>query len=224
MQPRTLSCGLIVATGSECREDLDAQLRDRARFGDPMAHLVKQRQAEPPAPVIPDHVQQQMAKSGFVIPQVSSRPSQHAEITPPPWVHAPSAWSRVLLVYTEQPPISLVGLVGGTMAAALLLLLILCLVMLHAYDQCIFATMWNPLSFQCLAAGRRLRMASAVRVVANLMATGIYLSPAMTLLSFACRASSSNNVCPQTEFKFALLVFEASAAMSPSLQATPAGF
>ncbi|KAK9840453.1 hypothetical protein WJX74_010068 [Apatococcus lobatus] len=51
------------------REDLDSQLKDRTRFGDPMAHLVKKRQAEPPAPVIPEHVQQQMAKSGFVIPQ-----------------------------------------------------------------------------------------------------------------------------------------------------------
>ncbi|KAK9845574.1 hypothetical protein WJX84_006264 [Apatococcus fuscideae] len=51
------------------REDLDDQLRDRTRFGDPMAHLVKKKQLEPPAPVIPEHVRNQMAKSGFVIPQ-----------------------------------------------------------------------------------------------------------------------------------------------------------
>ncbi len=53
------------------REDLDSQLRDRSRFGDPMAHLVKKKQAEPPAPVIPEHVRQQMTNSGFVIPHVS---------------------------------------------------------------------------------------------------------------------------------------------------------
>ena len=42
---------------------------DQVRFGDPMSHLVKQRGAAPPPPVIPDAMAKQMKKSGFVVPQ-----------------------------------------------------------------------------------------------------------------------------------------------------------
>ena len=43
---------------------------DRLRFGDPMSHLVKQREAAPPPPVIPERMAKQMKKSGFIVPQV----------------------------------------------------------------------------------------------------------------------------------------------------------
>lgn len=47
------------------------QFADRARFGDPMAHLVRQKEAAPPPPVIPERMARQMKKSGFVVPQAS---------------------------------------------------------------------------------------------------------------------------------------------------------
>ncbi|KAK9805845.1 hypothetical protein WJX73_006982 [Symbiochloris irregularis] len=50
--------------------DLDSALRERERFGDPMAHLVRRRQAQAPAPaIVPEHMAKQMRKSGFMVPQ-----------------------------------------------------------------------------------------------------------------------------------------------------------
>lgn len=46
---------------------------DRARFGDPMAHLVKKKAEAPPPSAIPQNLVKQM-KSGFIIPQVSPLP------------------------------------------------------------------------------------------------------------------------------------------------------
>jgi len=43
----------------------------RSRFGDPMAHLVRQKEVAPPPPVIPERMAQQMKKSGFIVPQAS---------------------------------------------------------------------------------------------------------------------------------------------------------
>ena len=51
-----------------CREDVDALLKERERFGDPMAHLVKKRPAVEPH-IVPAALQKKMKKSGFVIPQ-----------------------------------------------------------------------------------------------------------------------------------------------------------
>lgn len=51
--------------------DIDRAFRDRVRFGDPMAHLAARRAGNaPPPPVVPQHMQRQMRKSGFVVPQV----------------------------------------------------------------------------------------------------------------------------------------------------------
>eukprot|EP00884_Botryococcus_braunii_P001158 jgi/Botrbrau1/11042/Bobra.92_2s0013.2 len=60
-------------------KDLDALYRQQVRFGDPMAHLVRRKQAgeDVPPPEIPDHVRKQMKKRGFVIPQ---------EIPPHSWL------------------------------------------------------------------------------------------------------------------------------------------
>ena len=51
-----------------CREDVDALLRERERFGDPMAHLVKKRPAVEPH-IVPAALQKKMKRAGFVIPQ-----------------------------------------------------------------------------------------------------------------------------------------------------------
>ena len=52
--------------------ELDASLRERARFGDPMAHLARRKVAAgaPPPPVVPAHLARQFRKSGFIVPQV----------------------------------------------------------------------------------------------------------------------------------------------------------
>lgn len=53
--------------------ELDASLRERARFGDPMAHLARRKAAAgapPPPPVVPAHLARQFRKSGFIVPQV----------------------------------------------------------------------------------------------------------------------------------------------------------
>jgi hypothetical protein len=51
-----------VTGGCVCREDLDADfsVRERVRWGDPMAHLAHKKLAEagPPPPVLPAHLQQ----------------------------------------------------------------------------------------------------------------------------------------------------------------------
>ncbi|KAL3846071.1 hypothetical protein ACJIZ3_003474 [Penstemon smallii] len=47
--------------------DLDKLLRDRPRFGDPMAHLVKNKNWEPVLPDLGDN--EKMKESGFIIPQ-----------------------------------------------------------------------------------------------------------------------------------------------------------
>lgn len=48
--------------------DLDRMLKDRLRWGDPMAHLVKRKQFD--EPVLPDlGDDEKMKESGFVIPQ-----------------------------------------------------------------------------------------------------------------------------------------------------------
>ena len=51
--------------------ELDASLRGRARFGDPMAHLARRGAAAdaPPPPVVPAHLARQFRKSGFIVPQ-----------------------------------------------------------------------------------------------------------------------------------------------------------
>lgn len=51
--------------------ELDASLRSRARFGDPMAHLARRGAAAdaPPPPVVPAHLARQFRKSGFIVPQ-----------------------------------------------------------------------------------------------------------------------------------------------------------
>lgn len=46
----------------------------QVRFGDPMAHLARRRARDaPPLPVVPEAMQRQMRKSGFVVPQVRAR-------------------------------------------------------------------------------------------------------------------------------------------------------
>lgn len=53
--------------------DRDMGLRDRMRFGDPMAGKIQRMQpAALPAPVVPAHMRKQMKKSGFVVPHVRS--------------------------------------------------------------------------------------------------------------------------------------------------------
>ncbi|KGN63326.1 BUD13 homolog [Cucumis sativus] len=47
--------------------ELDTMLRDRLRWGDPMAHLVKKRQSEMALPDLGDN--EKMKESGFMIPQ-----------------------------------------------------------------------------------------------------------------------------------------------------------
>ncbi|KAL3825208.1 hypothetical protein ACJIZ3_021237 [Penstemon smallii] len=47
--------------------DLDKLLRDRPRFGDPMAHLVKNKNLDPVLPDLGDN--EKMKDSGFIIPQ-----------------------------------------------------------------------------------------------------------------------------------------------------------
>lgn len=47
--------------------ELDSMLRDRLRWGDPMAHLVKKRQSEMVLPDLGDS--EKMKESGFIIPQ-----------------------------------------------------------------------------------------------------------------------------------------------------------
>lgn len=55
--------------------ELDALYRERVRFGDPMAHLVKKKAgAQEALPVVPDYVRKQMKKRGFVIPVVRYAP------------------------------------------------------------------------------------------------------------------------------------------------------
>ncbi|KAK4400400.1 hypothetical protein Sango_1146100 [Sesamum angolense] len=47
--------------------DLDAMLKERLRWGDPMAHLVKKKHLEPVLPDLGDN--EKMKESGFIIPQ-----------------------------------------------------------------------------------------------------------------------------------------------------------
>ncbi|XP_011098404.1 BUD13 homolog [Sesamum indicum] len=47
--------------------DLDAMLKERLRWGDPMAHLVKRKHLEPVLPDLGDN--EKMKESGFIIPQ-----------------------------------------------------------------------------------------------------------------------------------------------------------
>ncbi|KAI4352821.1 hypothetical protein L6164_007037 [Bauhinia variegata] len=47
--------------------DLDKMLKDRVRWGDPMAHLVKKKYPEPVLPNLGDN--EKMKESGFVVPQ-----------------------------------------------------------------------------------------------------------------------------------------------------------
>ncbi|KAL3649008.1 hypothetical protein CASFOL_005411 [Castilleja foliolosa] len=47
--------------------DLDSMLKERVRWGDPMAHLVKKKQLEPVLPDLGDS--EKMKESGFIVPQ-----------------------------------------------------------------------------------------------------------------------------------------------------------
>lgn len=47
--------------------DLDRMMKDRVRWGDPMAHLVKRKQSELVLPDIGDD--EKMKASGFIVPQ-----------------------------------------------------------------------------------------------------------------------------------------------------------
>ncbi|KAL0406727.1 UNVERIFIED_CONTAM: hypothetical protein Slati_3986600 [Sesamum latifolium] len=47
--------------------DLDAMLKERLRWGDPMGHLVKRKHLEPVLPDLGDN--EKMKESGFIIPQ-----------------------------------------------------------------------------------------------------------------------------------------------------------
>jgi hypothetical protein len=64
------------ASGLSRVSEMFFHLADRARFGDPMAHLVRQKEAAPPPPVIPERMVEQMKKSGFVVPQASTLSTQ----------------------------------------------------------------------------------------------------------------------------------------------------
>ncbi|MCO5612003.1 hypothetical protein L7F22_066264 [Adiantum nelumboides] len=56
-----------ISLASGKRDDLDAMLREQIRWGDPMAHLVKKKVAEP---VLVDlGVSDQVKESGFIVPQ-----------------------------------------------------------------------------------------------------------------------------------------------------------
>ncbi|KAI5066274.1 hypothetical protein GOP47_0018898 [Adiantum capillus-veneris] len=65
------------------RDDLDAMLRDQIRWGDPMAHLVKKKVAEP---ILTDlGASDQMKESGFVVPQeIPAHSWMKRGIVPPP--------------------------------------------------------------------------------------------------------------------------------------------